>query len=370
MKTNLQPTFDYATKLFEQGNYDASAETMLSLIHSGYEVATCTYYIGLINLKEKRYDKAVEEFLKCLTLDPININCLYYLGITAEEQKNKHLAFHYYHKVLIINPDHNEANLAVNRLIANQHSDSSQDHLTDENKPHSPLFQPSDEGQQRHPIEYEQTIQSYNEYAAERTSIVTSLYDQLLEATDEESQLAVKMIQTSSMSRRRPRLSAFFELLSLGVIVLPLILTILYLQVGFPFLPVSMYTINPKYRTETVYTLLTFLCLICTVLIIKSTSVTIEKGYIKVKRGILFRNEAIYYIHKIKHFDIHRSYFNALTGDGTFIFHVEMAKGKLKKVKLNGLCTYKEMRQLKNSLLDLCIQLRNTPVIKSGLYDS
>ena len=369
MKNKLQSSFDYATNLFEQGNFDACNKAMLDLINSKYKVATCTYYIGLINLKEKRYDKAVDSFLKCLALDPMNINCLYYLGITAEKQKNKHLAFHYYHKVLIINPDHKHANLAVNRLITNQHTDY-QDYHTDENQPHSPLFQPNTEGQQRYHAEHEQTLLDYNDYEAERTSIVTSLYDELLEATDEESQVAVEMVETSKMSRRRPRLSAFIDLLFLGVIVLPLISTLLYLQFDLPFLPVSMYTINPAYTTETFYILLTLLCLICSVLIIKSTSVTIEKGYIKVTRGLVFRNEAIYYIQKIKYFAIHRNSFNVMTGDGTFIFHVELPKGKLKKVKLNGLCGYREMRQLKNNLLNLSIQLRNTPVIKSGLYDS
>ncbi len=369
MKNKLQSSFEHATNLFEQGNFDACDKAMLDLINSRYEIATCTYYIGLINLKEKRYDEAIDSFLKCLALDPMNINCLYYLGITAEKQKNKHLAFHYYFKLLIINPDHKNANLAVNRLIANQYTDS-QDYHTDENQPYSALFQPNTGGQQSHPAEHEQNKLDYDEYEAERTSIVTSLYDELLEATDEESQLAVKMVETSKMSRRRPRLSAFMDLLFLGVIVLPLLSTLLYFQFDLPFLPVSMYTINPGYTSETFYLLLTLLCLICSVLIIKSTSVTIENGYIKVKRELVFRNEAIYYIHKIKYFDIHRNSFNVMTGDGIFIFYVELSKGEVKKVKLNGLCGYREMRQLKNNLLNLGIQLRNTPIIKSGLYDS
>ena len=369
MKSKLQSTFEHATKLFEQGNFDASAKAMLDLISSGYEIATCNYYIGLINLKEKRYDEAIENLSKCLALDRMNINCLYYLAITAEKQKNKHLAFHYYFKLLIINPNHESANLAFNRLVANQYSNP-QDYHTDENQPYSVLCQSNAGEQQSHPAEHEQNKLNYDEYEAERTSIVTSLYDELLEAEDEESQLAVKMIKTSKMSRRRPRLSAFGELLSLAVIVLPLLSTILYSQFHLPFVPVSRYTINPGYTSEKFYLLLTFLCLICSVLIIKSTSVTIENGYIKVKRELLFRKEAIYYIHKIKYFDIHRSSFNVMTGDGLFIFYVELSKGEVKKVQLNGLCSYKEMRRLKSSLLKLGIQLRNTPILKSGLYDS
>lgn len=372
MENNLHSSFEHAKSMFEQGNFNTCNNEMLKLINSGYEVAACNYYIGLIYMNVKEYKEAIKAFSNSLAIDPKNINCLYSLGVTLEKQNNKEQALQYYYKALAINPNHTNSNTAVSRLKGDQsfhhqeHSNISgqaQSHSTAHsawsNTAHAPEHQDSS-------TKHKQSIPNKTPANAKKNVTVITLYDELLASKDPDSQIAVEMINAVRIVSGRPRFSAFLGgiLIRVLLVLFPIVM-IGMANAGFFYMMGGM---SELYTYMLPILLLATLILVYKLIKIKSTKITIADAFIEVKQGVFFRSEPLYYVHKTEHFDIHQNPINIMTGDGTFVFDVEVTQGNLKKVKIKGLGTMEEMRHYKNVLQNLRIQLRNTPVIKSGIY--
>ncbi len=147
----------------------------------------------------------------------------------------------------------------------------------------------------------------------------------------------------------------------------PILLTLLIiLTVGmFPFFIRNDGGLD---RNITILEIICISILIYQLIKIKSTVVTIDNGFIEIKTGVVSSSEKIYYVHKTEYPETYQNFFNMITGDGTFILSVEISSGKFEKIKLKGLGKIDELKELKTNIQNLRIQLRNTPVIKSGIY--
>lgn len=339
MENKLQSSLEHAKKLFEQRNYDACKKELQSLLNSNYEVATCHYYLGLISLNLKNYDEAAIVFSNILKNDPKNFNCLYFLGFIAEAEKNDELAFRYYYKTLNEKPDHVNAIRAIERLNMTHrdeilHTYQPPDSNTGNINP-PPIPEPNKEPMQ--------------------------LYDELIEAKDKDSQIAVEMIKATQIIERRPRYSAFLGSIFVRLFVIAIV--VLYTW----GLATNQIQYNLLRSPGIIYFFLIFvliLSFIYKIIKIKSTIVTIDRGLIQIRKGLLTRRKTLILNHKADHFGTHQSFFNQLTGDCSLLFEAE-GKGRY---KITGLGKIKDIDALSIKLQSLRYQLRNTPLIKSGIF--
>lgn len=340
----LSDIFQKAINDYNGKKYEESKIAFLQLINSNVEIARCHYYLGIINAKTNNFDEAQRHFLKNIELDSNNYQAIYFTGEMYEKKGNKDLALYYYSKTLEIHPEHANAKKSIQRLGKS-------------NTPNS-LNPPTSD---KEPVNIESVSEQDDE------PYVGDLYDQLKEAKDAFSKAAVKMIKATKFINIRPRISSYFGVLLFILIVLP---TVLFLFLEFMD---SFERRSHKFWVEDFFakgSIMIFLFFLYKLIEIKSKIVTIDRGFIKITKGLLTRSTKIYNIHTATSYEATQGFLNILTGDGTLRFvDPQSANTQIgTNIKIKGLARYKELIQLVENLRSLHYQLRSTNVIKSGIF--
>jgi tetratricopeptide (TPR) repeat protein len=114
--TKLEKLLQRAKELYQQGDFEASADCYQKLLAAKETRAEAYYGLGLIEFNQKQYAAALDYFTTATQVSPTNANAYYYMGAIHEEGEAFEEAKNCYLKALSANPNHRGAKEKIARL--------------------------------------------------------------------------------------------------------------------------------------------------------------------------------------------------------------------------------------------------------------
>jgi hypothetical protein len=93
---------------------------------------------------------------------------------------------------------------------------------------------------------------------------------------------------------------------------------------------------------------------------VRMVRITIQKGRVQIKEGILFRRLSNLELWRVSDIELQRTFLNLLTGDGTLVIGLHHG-GKL---TVRGLARGTQLEDMYQKLLNLVFLLRSNPLVK------
>lgn len=108
--------FNIGNEFYSLGDYNKAIENYLKAIDIDPNNAIIYHNAGIISIELDRYELAQDFFNKAVLLDNKNDQSFYFLGFTNEMLGDHIKALEYYNTAIVLNPDNASAGLAINNL--------------------------------------------------------------------------------------------------------------------------------------------------------------------------------------------------------------------------------------------------------------
>jgi tetratricopeptide (TPR) repeat protein len=339
-RSNTTAPLEDARKLFEQGRLRESEAVYRGLIEAGQDKAEAFYGLGLIRWRAGDLGFAAAFFDQCTNVDHSHQNAYYYLGRIWEARKELDIAKSFYRKTLTINPKHGGAlQNSAGQAPARQTSAVRHQGLAMLSAPGGvPAVQrqlpaPPDLAA-RAPAQTPAPVPAKPGRASSKNE---EFYELIRRDPSHIAQLVLQLIDRLRL-KRRPHLSAY-----LGRFLLIFSLA----------LPVAALTGGRSLVTASLVCMLYCFYL-------KTTRYTISSGRLLVSTGVFAKRIKNVELYRVLDLELHRSFLNRITRDGTIILTVAETKGHEMSIKLplKGIARGRRLSDLFQGLRNLVDLLR------------
>jgi hypothetical protein len=261
-------------------------------------------------------------------------NAYYYLGEIREKRSAPDVAFGFYRKALEINPDHRaEQQKLQSRGLA------------------------GGEGTSR--------SGSYITTFGETMPVEAGIYAYLRKDSSPLAQQTLRLIDSlDSLGTLTPRLSASLASIAwriLAIFFVPFVLRAVLFVLRVHWFSYSVSDLTVLLRT------LIVLSVVYTILRVKTTRITFDRGRLRISKGLLGREQRKTELYRTEDIVLHQTLSNRLTGDGDLILKIGSWRGA-PKTHLLGLTRIDQLRRIADQLRNLVVLLRTGQLGKGIIY--
>jgi hypothetical protein len=355
--TESKVLLEQAKQLLSEGRLQESEAALKKVVAQSPDSSEGFYGLGMIQFKRENYAAAAVLFQNCVRLEPRNANAYYFLAECSEKQNLPDVAVGLFRKTLSIDPNHRGAQQKLQNLARDAKP------VSGTNPAVGP--QPDHRAQQE---------------GGPVSSPQAGIYEYIRNDPSVLGQQTLRLIDSLRLISVTPRLSASagtIVSLILGAFLVPF----LAYQVVFQFLFSLMF--NSKSRTLPAAQSLVAMAKIgavglgigllvsalIVILKVKNTKITLDKGRLQILEGIFSKQQHNIELYRVEDIEMHQTFFNRLTGDGTLILQAAGGRGgATKPVSLCGLAGIDQLRQLFEQLRNLVLLLRTGAWGKGVIY--
>lgn len=346
--TEPQTSFEHAMRLLNEGKLDESESVFRSLISLSNRPADGFYGLGVIQAKRGSLSDAVVSFRNSVALDPHNVNAYSFLGDISEKLRQPEQALQFFSKALEIDPSQTALRNRVERLSAQ--------------------------------LKVVTSVQEDPSATVEQYGI----YEYIQKDPSPLAKQTISLIDSLTVKAATPRLSASIGSILLTLVasfVIPFFLYILLVKNLIPMMyPIRSvnHRVVQSPIAQSATTLIVFASIalgilliakvVTSILKVKTTTITIDKGRLQITKGILSREQQNYELYRVQDIELHQSFVNRLTHDGTLALHIVPGRGEAHLVKISGLSSIDELRIMFDRLRNLILLLRSGTWGKGVIY--
>jgi tetratricopeptide (TPR) repeat protein len=336
---------DQAEELLRQGKLGESEAAFHNVIALSVQASQGFYGLGVIHTKRGDLVAAASDFEKCVGLDPLNANAYYFMGEIWGKRNLPDVAQGFFKKALEINPEHLAARQKSTPLDAS-HSFGETHGIASTLDPSHAL----DPGP--HPDALAQGVVS------SPPALSLGVYELISADQSPLAKQTVGLIDALNVVSVKPRLSAYAGSL-IGRTV-----------AAFVFLALALLTliIVPLHLALLAVSVCLFVSIPVTVLRVKNTEYTIEKGRLKITTGVLSKEQQNIELYRVEDIELHQNLVNRLTGDGTLILDVAPGRGQKHVLRLRGLAKIDRLREIFDQMRNLILLMRTGTWGKGVIY--
>lgn len=336
-----------ARNQFEKGNLAESERLYNQAVPFNETAADACYGLGLIYLKNENAGAAKLAFEASVKRSPQNANAYYYLGQIWEKQGSREAALGFFKSALQIDPRHYGAQREVATL-------SHAELRPSQNPPHH-----DEVDALKDPDPIQQSSRATSALPDGSSFGITAV---LKNDPNPLSKEVLRALTEISMNVT-PRLSAFA-----GPLLRRFLILFIYLALsGIVANKFLILTHANKASASTLGFIFNviipaagLLLIFAKILHVKTTSIAIDQGRVRISSGILSRKTHTAELYRVEDLELDQSFINRLTDDGTITLHTK-EKGKSTSLKLVGIAPIGKLRNVFDQMRNLVLMLRTGP---------